>query len=272
MRERWNLQKIQEKALPFRTRKSFAMNEKRAYSAACRLKIIHIVCSHMDSPKTKAWTMEELREEASKYKTKKDFENNSKLAYASAQKRKLLGQVCQHMIPQRKYWDQESLKREALKYNCKNDFLINSNSAYQIACKRNVLDQICQHMINSATLSFYEQDLFNLIKERYPKTQKFRDRKVEIANKPHIKGFDIDIYVPELRKGIEFDGKYYHSFGGLKRARPNWPDEDLRNYHQIKDEYFENKGIELLHITEEEWLKDVKQSLHKALDFLKNEH
>jgi very-short-patch-repair endonuclease len=81
-------------------------------------------------------------------------------------------------------------------------------------------------------------------------------------------GLDIDIYIPELRKGIEFDGDYWHSFEGLKRGRPDWPEEDLERYHQIKDRYFLSKGIEILHINEKEWLENHSKCLQKINDFL----
>jgi hypothetical protein len=42
------------------------------------------------------------------------------------------------------------------------------------------------------------------------------DNKVKIKGKPYIHGFDIDIFIPELNIGIEFDGGYYHTFAGLK--------------------------------------------------------
>lgn len=53
--------------------------------------------------------------------------------------------------------------------------------------------------------------------------------------------------------GIEFDGKYWHSAKGLKRSRKHWPEEDIINYHEIKDNYFLSQGIQILHIKEEDW-------------------
>ncbi len=86
--------------------------------------------------------------------------------------------------------------------------------------------------------------------------------------KPHIKGFDIDIYIPELRKGIEFDGTYWHSFSGLSRSRIDWPHEDIENYHQIKDKYFLSKGIHAFHVIEEDWIINKEKCIKECLEFL----
>lgn len=63
------------------------------------------------------------------------------------------------------------------------------------------------------------------------------DRKV-------LDGKEIDIYIPEKKTAIEFDGLYYHSesFGGKDRR-----------YHLNKTEECEKKGIQLIHIFEDEW-------------------
>ena len=37
------------------------------------------------------------------------------------------------------------------------------------------------------------------------------------------------------------------------KGKKLWSDEDIRNYHEIKDAWFATKGIKILHIKEEEW-------------------
>lgn len=54
---------------------------------------------------------------------------------------------------------------------------------------------------------------------------------------------EIDIYIPEKKIGIEFDGLYWHS--NLEKES---------NYHIEKTEYFKKKGIRLIHVFEDEWL------------------
>jgi len=115
-----------------------------------------------------------------------------------------------------------------------------------------------------------ELELSNIIRGVYPDVKKKRDGKVKIENKPHIKGFEIDIYIPALKKGIEYDGKYYHSFERM-RADPDkalWSDDDIRNYHKFKDDWFLSLGIKILHIKEEEWDLDKESCIKRCLDFL----
>lgn len=60
--------------------------------------------------------------------------------------------------------------------------------------------------------------------------------------------FEIDIFIPELKIGIEFNGLYWHSEIFKKN-----------NFHFSKTEYFEKKGIRLIHVFEHEWAKRSKQ-------------
>ena len=47
-----------------------------------------------------------------------------------------------------------------------------------------------------------------------------------------------------------------------------WSDEDIRNYHEIKDSWFASNGIQILHIKEEDWIQDKEACIKKCLDFL----
>jgi len=115
-----------------------------------------------------------------------------------------------------------------------------------------------------------EIELFNTVKQLFETVRKLRDRSANIPDKPFIYGFDIDIFVPELNLGIEFDGFYYHSFEYMRKCRGKrkWSDEDIRNYHQIKDDYFLAKGIKILHIKEEDWKTDKQLCIERSFKFL----
>ena len=114
-----------------------------------------------------------------------------------------------------------------------------------------------------------EKELFAAIKQIYSSTKKLRS-KVEDQLRPYIKRFEADIYVPELNKGIEFDGKYYHSFECMRldKSKKKWSDDDIHNYHEIKDAHFASKGIQILHIKEEDWNIDKEVCIKRCLDFL----
>jgi len=80
-----------------------------------------------------------------------------------------------------------------------------------------------------------------------------------IRNNRHIlgDGKELDIYIPSLKKAIEHDGTYRHSeLSGGKSI----------NYHLDKTDRCEAKGIQLIHIFENEWLnkKDICKSMLRS--------
>lgn len=54
--------------------------------------------------------------------------------------------------------------------------------------------------------------------------------------------YQLDIYIPEKKLAIEFNGDYWHQL-------ENKPE----NYHLVKTELCESKGIRLIHVWESEW-------------------
>ena len=59
----------------------------------------------------------------------------------------------------------------------------------------------------------------------------------------HRDGYELDIYLPDLAVGIEYNGLYWHSerFKG-------------RGYHLAKTEHFRNRGIRVYHVWEDDWI------------------
>jgi hypothetical protein len=64
--------------------------------------------------------------------------------------------------------------------------------------------------------------------------------------------FEIDIYLPEIKIGFEFNGLYWHS-----------ENKKGKKYHLDKTKYFESKGIRIVHIWEDDWFNknDISKSL-----------
>lgn len=89
---------------------------------------------------------------------------------------------------------------------------------------------ICHPIGDSRSIK--ELELFNYIKSIYlgEIIQSYRD------------GLEIDIYLPELKLGFEFNGLYWHS--EIKKDK---------NYHLNKTKYFSDRGIRLIHIWEDDW-------------------
>jgi hypothetical protein len=270
--KKWTKKVLIEAAQKFDNRKDFCKHNWPAYRSASIQGLLDEICSHMDRIRVPSnyWTKERLQEEALKYSTKAEFHKNSPQACNAAYGKGLIDEICQHMasIWEIKWDDPEKIKLEALKYNTRTDFIQNASGAYAAATDLNILDEVCSHMKLGRTSSKDEIVLFEIVKQKFPNTKKLRHRHIAIENKPHITGFDVDIYIPDLNKGIEFDGNYWHSPENLRKGRKHWPLEDVQNYHQIKDEYFKSKGIELLHIKEFDWKNNNLQCIQQVNEFL----
>jgi hypothetical protein len=74
-------------------------------------------------------------------------------------------------------------------------------------------------------------------------------------NKIRIENKEIDIYIPEHKLGIEFDGLYWHS--NIYKDK---------KYHLNKTELCKKQEIQLLHIFEDEWIfkKEIVKSIIKS--------
>jgi hypothetical protein len=67
-----------------------------------------------------------------------------------------------------------------------------------------------------------------------------------------ITPLELDAYIPELKLAFEFNGLYWHSEANKEN-----------NYHLTKTEECEKKGIQLIHIYEDDWL--YKQDIVKSI-------
>lgn len=90
-----------------------------------------------------------------------------------------------------------------------------------------------------------QQQVYNFIKSMYFDEIIFNDRKL-------LDGKEIDIFLPELNIGFEYDGIFWHSEDSSGK----------KNYHMEKDKLAKLKGIKLYHILDLEW--NNKQDLVKS--------
>lgn len=91
----------------------------------------------------------------------------------------------------------------------------------------------------STTGSRYEHEIDQLIKSWGFETEK--TRRV-------IHPYEIDIYIPSKKLGIEFNGDYWHS-----------EVHKTQNYHQVKSLLARERGVQLFHIFEYEWRDESKR-------------
>ena len=151
---------------------------------------------------------------------------------------------------------------DAKKYNTRLEWTNNSGSLQKYAYKHGLMDEACAHM-RRPRLCRQEQEIVALLKEKFPSvgTKRFGTKNFGIP----IKILELDMFIPELKKGIEFDGTYWHGKGFKRKGYT-----DVNKYHSDKDAFFLSLGIKVLHIKEADWLADKEACLKKAFDFLES--
>jgi len=127
------------------------------------------------------------------------------------------------------------------KYRCDSghDYCISSDNFYQRSIMNVPLCTVCYPI--SSLISTKEKEIFEFIRSIYTKEiiQSYRD------------GMEIDIYLPDLKLGFEFNGLYWHSEEYVDK-----------NYHLNKTNYFKERGIRIIHIWEDDW--DFKKEILKS--------
>ena len=122
----------------------------------------------------------------------------------------------------------------------------NQNGTYTTLQAHNIY---CPHCIN--VYSKKEKEVFEFVKSIY-NGEILENHKGMFPNKQ----MELDIYLPSLSLGIEFDGEYWHSKEGVKER------DEKKN--QLCDE----KGIKLLRIREEDWDNNRQSVKEKIKEFL----
>lgn len=108
-------------------------------------------------------------------------------------------------------------------------FEISSDLYFSRTRSKNPLCTVCNEV---GTKSIKEKELLEFISGVYSGdiVENYRD------------GFEIDIYLPEIKMGIEFNGLYWHS----EKFRD-------KNYHLAKKIHFEERGIRVFNVWEDDW-------------------
>jgi len=103
----------------------------------------------------------------------------------------------------------------------------------------------CPKCYSQVTTSGKEQELYDFISSIYK-------LEIERKNRTILQGQELDIFIPEKRIAIEFDGMYWHSeLNGIDKR-----------YHLNKTEKCEENNVRLIHVFEDEW--DKKQNIVKS--------
>jgi hypothetical protein len=127
--------------------------------------------------------------------------------------------------------------------NCKRNFeIISYQFYYRTDSNQN---QICTNCFPiSENSSLMQIDLLKFVQENYK-------NEILTNEKSIIKPYEIDIFLPEIKLGFEFNGLWWHS--------ENFKD---KTYHKKKFEMAKKSGIQIITIWEDDWVikKDICKS------------
>jgi hypothetical protein len=121
-------------------------------------------------------------------------------------------------------------------------FEINREQLYNRVKNKSILCTVCNPLYSGN--SGMEIELFNFIEKNYNLDIVANSRKI-------IKPFEIDIFLPNINVGFEFNGLYWHS--SLQKSK---------DYHKNKYEKSIQNNIKLITIWEDDWV--LKQDIVKS--------
>ena len=119
---------------------------------------------------------------------------------------------------------------------------------YQRNLSKTIICTICNEI--GSTKSGQENLIYNFIKENYNGNILRNKRGI-------IKPKELDIYLPDLKLAIEFNGLYHHNELVVNKK-----------YHFNKTESCEKQGIQLIHIYEDDWIYRQKIIESRILNLL----
>ena len=119
-------------------------------------------------------------------------------------------------------------------------------------------------------ISEKEKEVYKFIKSIY-------HNKIIRNSRKMLSGKEIDIYLPDLKLGFEFDGTYFHADPRFYKETDlilNRPALEVWNNDKNKELLCESKGIKLIRIKEYDWNKHNKKEkyrIKKEIENRKNE-
>jgi len=127
--------------------------------------------------------------------------------------------------------------------NKDHNFSIDLNLLHNRLEFKNVICTVCNSLHSNK--SSYETQIYDFIKIYYKGDIILNSRKI-------ISPYELDIYLPEFKIGIDFNGLHWHN--ELKKDK---------NYHKLKTDLCNEIGIQMIHIYEDDWL--YKQNIIKSM-------
>ena len=110
----------------------------------------------------------------------------------------------------------------------------------------------CDKHRNLSFESQQEYDLFTICKKICP------DHNIIRGDRTILSGYELDVYIPELNKAIEYNGIWFHSY----------PNKD-KDYHYNKFKTARDKGVDVLFIWEDDFVYNTDNTVKIIENFLK---
>ena len=137
---------------------------------------------------------------------------------------------------------------------------INDNNIINITDLASHLKYISDSTLGKIIKKYQIMNLFDYngsIEEKEIREYINQHYETENNTRKYLDGKEIDIYIPKLNIGIEFNGNFWHNEYGKEK-----------NYHQEKSLLAESKGIFLYHIFEYEWINKKEQIINQLNSLL----
>jgi len=145
----------------------------------------------------------------------------------------------------------ELLKKEALKYKTRSEFAKADCSLYTYAARHNLLDDVCQHMRKIRGGFSVPQYICKIVLDYILEDNGMYNTRKIIS--PH----EIDIYYPQFKLAIEYNGRRWHS----EKISP------------VKNNKLKNKSINLIVIEQgecpsffQDYMEHIKKDIILKLD------
>jgi very-short-patch-repair endonuclease len=124
----------------------------------------------------------------------------------------------------------------------------NSLGVSEMTISRRIWEYGLLEMFSKRGGSEAEKQLYNII-TGWGVTARLNDRKA-------IRPYELDIYIPDKRIAIEYDGIYRHSF------------EEVKKRDELKDQLCKEKGIRLIRIKEQDYLDNPDYCIGRIFEAL----
>lgn len=118
-----------------------------------------------------------------------------------------------------------------------------------------------EHTHTIGNHSQYESEITNFLKKTFPKLKIFN--KNNKINRHVIYPYELDIWIPEKKIAVEFNGVYWHSMQFAKQHNLN------KKLHLLnKTNICEKHGIHLIHIYEDDWIYRKQEQKKLIVDLI----